>query len=70
LNTTSCDFRGIGNLALRKNQSEQLPEPSSSPRNWKKLKNLSKPNASQKEFFGGKRRECARNTRKYERLGK
>ena len=38
--------------ALSKNQSGQLPEPSNSPRNWQKLKNISKPNASHQEFFG------------------
>jgi len=29
-------FRGIGDTLHLKNQSEQLPEPSNSPRNWKK----------------------------------
>jgi len=32
--------------------------------------NLSKPNASHQEFFGGKCREYGRNTGKYERLRK
>ena len=44
--------KGIGDaLHFLKNQSEQLPEPSNSPRNWKKWKNLSKPNASQKRVL-------------------
>ena len=34
--------------AFLKNQSGKLPEPSNSPINWKQMKNLSKPNASQK----------------------
>ena len=34
--------------AFLKNQSGKLPEPSNSPINWKQMKDLSKPNASQK----------------------
>ena len=41
--------RGSGDTLHLKNQSEQLPEPSNSPINWKQMKNLSKPNASQKK---------------------
>ena len=55
--------------ALLKNQSEQLPEPPNSPRSWKSVQNLSKPNASHREFFGRKWRECGINTGKYEKSG-
>ena len=37
--------------AFLKNQSGKLPEPSNSPINWKQMKNLSKPNASQKRVL-------------------
>ena len=37
--------------AFLKNQSGKLPEPSNSPINWKQMKNLSKPNASQKKVL-------------------
>ena len=37
--------------AFLKNQSGKLPEPSNSPINWKQMKSLSKPNASQKRVL-------------------
>ena len=40
------------------------------PETGKKMTNLSKPNASQKKFFGVKWREYGRRKRKYDRLGK
>jgi hypothetical protein len=37
--------------AFLKNQNGKLPEPSNLPINWKQMKNLWKPNASQKRVF-------------------
>ena len=56
--------------AFLKNQSGKLPEPSNSPRNWKKWKTYQNRTLPKKEFFGGKWREYGRNKRKYDRLGK
>ena len=46
--------------AFLKNQSGKLPEPSNSPRNWKKWKNYQNRTLPQKKFFGGKWREYGR----------
>ena len=56
--------------AFLKNQSGKLPEPSNSPRNWKKWKTYQNRTLPKKEFFGGKWREYERHKRKYERLGR
>ena len=63
--------RGIGDaLHFPKFQSEQLPEPSNSPVNWKQLSNLSKPNASQKRVLWREIQGIWKEKRTYDRLGK
>ena len=64
-------FRGIGDtLHSSKTKVSSCQNHPTRPETGKKLKNLSKPNASQKKFFGGKWRKYGRKREKHERLEK
>ena len=56
--------------AFLKNQCGKLPEPSNSPIYWKQMKNLSKPNASQKIDRWREMKGILEKNGKYDRLGK
>ena len=56
--------------AFLKNQCGKLPEPSNSPIYWKQMKNLSKPNASQKRVRWREMKGILEKNGKYDRLGK